>query len=117
MRFLIDTQLPPLLADILNQRGYEAVHSTYFEQGHLLKDKAISELAVLQDRIVVTKDHDFWDSFLVKGAPPRVLLLEMGNVKNRRLFDAFRAHIGRIETLFEAGADLVIFSEHRLIAY
>jgi predicted nuclease of predicted toxin-antitoxin system len=117
MRFLVDTQLPLLLAKILNQRGYDAVHSTHFDQGHLLKDKAISEIVIVQDRIIVTKGNDFRDSFLVKGAPPRVLLLEMGNLKNRRLFDAFREHMSRIEQLFDSGADLVIFSEHRLIAY
>ncbi len=117
LRFLIDTQLPPKLAEILNQRGCEAVHTVSYLDGPLMKDRSLIEIATAEQRIIITKDSDFLDYFLLKGAPPQVLLLQIGNVKNRRLFDAFRANLAQIQALFEEGANLVFFEETRLIGY
>jgi predicted nuclease of predicted toxin-antitoxin system len=117
LRFLIDTQLPPKLAEILNQRGCEAVHTTVYAEGPLMKDRSLIEIAVEEHRIIITKDSDFLDHFLLKGAPPKVLLLGIGNAKNRRLFDAFRANFTQIQHLFDEGANLVLFEETRLIGY
>ena len=72
LRFLIDTQLPPKLSNLLNQWGFDSIHTTYFPDGHLLNDKAIREIAVNDNRIIVTKDSDFFDFFHVKVPPPSV---------------------------------------------
>lgn len=42
MRFIIDTQLPPKLATYLNASGYNSMHTTYYKNGHLLKDNEIN---------------------------------------------------------------------------
>jgi uncharacterized protein with PIN domain len=68
LRFLIDTQLPPLLSILLNQWGYDSIHTTHFPDGHLLNDKAIREIAINNNRIIVTKDSDFYDYYHVKGS-------------------------------------------------
>ncbi|MCB1160994.1 MAG: DUF5615 family PIN-like protein [Leptospiraceae bacterium] len=36
-----------------------------------------------QDRIIATKDNDFLDNFLVNGAPPKVLFIQLGNISNK----------------------------------
>ena len=41
MKFLIDTQLPPKLAKYLSSKGYDAIHTTFFPNGHLLGDDEI----------------------------------------------------------------------------
>jgi predicted nuclease of predicted toxin-antitoxin system len=41
MKFIVDTQLPPRLANFLTSRGHEAVHTTFFPEGHLLGDQQI----------------------------------------------------------------------------
>jgi predicted nuclease of predicted toxin-antitoxin system len=61
VRFLVDTQLPPLLAAYLMSKGYDALHTTFFENGHLLKDAEISIIAKNENRIIITKDSDFLD--------------------------------------------------------
>ena len=54
MKFLIDTQLPPRLATYLSDKGYNCIHTTYFDKGYLLEDEEIILLAQKEDRMVVT---------------------------------------------------------------
>ena len=81
LKFIIDTQLPPKLAKFLNTKGCDAIHTTFFSDGHLLQDKEIREIAVRENRIIITKDSDFFDAYLAQGAPPKVLLFQFGNIK------------------------------------
>ena len=89
MKFIVDTQLPPRLATYLTEQGYDCVHTTDFEDGHLLEDDEIILIATEQDRTVITKDSDFSEYFLLRGAPPTVLLIEFGNIGNAQLIALF----------------------------
>ncbi len=117
MKFIVDTQLPPRLAKHLTKQGYESIHTTYFEEGHLLADTEIVSIAIEQERIVVTKDSDFSDYFLLKGAPPKVLLIEFGNISNTDLFNLFDLYLDEVSTAFEQGSELVIFRRDEIIGY
>ena len=46
MKFIVDTQLPPRLASYLQSQGYDCIHTTYFEDGHLLQDSEIIVIAL-----------------------------------------------------------------------
>ena len=117
LKFIIDTQLPPSLARFLRLRGFDAIHTTYFNDGHLLKDSEIIQIAIQENRIIVTKDSDFFDNFLLKGVPPKVLLLQFGNIHNSDLIQQFQNQISNIETLLNDNADLVIFNWNQVIQY
>ena len=82
-RFLIDTQLPPLLAAYLTTKGFDAIHTTFFENGHLLKDAEISIIAITENRIIITKDGDFLDRYTIYGAPPKVYYFNWGTPEIR----------------------------------
>ena len=114
---LVDTQLPPALARWLTERGYEAVHTTHWPEGHLLADKEIMELAVQEQRLIVTKDHDFLEHFMVKGAPPRVLLLEYGNASNHDLLHTLETQWPQIERALRQGAGLVLAGRSSVVAW
>ena len=66
MRFLIDEQLPALLAEVLISKGYEAVHITTLGSDERVLDSAIIQRSVDEDYVVITKDVDFLNSFLIK---------------------------------------------------
>ena len=51
------------------------------------------------DRIVVSKDADFVQSFLVTGKPP-LLLISTGNITNIKLERILHANLAGIETAF-----------------
>lgn len=117
LKFIVDTQLPPKLATFLSDKGFDAIHTTFFPNGHLLQDKEIREIAMQENRIIVTKDNDFFDAYLTKGAPPQVLLLQFGNIKNDELITFFDHEYANIETLFDGRAELVLFDRTRLTVY
>ena len=53
-------------------------------------------------RIVISKDADFVQSFLVTGEPP-LLLISTGNIANTELERILRANLGGIEAAFASG--------------
>lgn len=80
LRFIVDTQLPPLLSHYFVSKGQDSIHTTFFKDGHLLQDAEISEIAKRENRIIVTKDSDFLERYVLHGAPPKVLLLQFGAI-------------------------------------
>ena len=117
IKFMVDTQLPPTLTIGLVKHGYMATHPAYLPAGAAMTDRQIREYAIAEDCIIITKDRDFFDYFMVKGAPPRVLLLQFGNIKNKDLSLQFDAHFEQISREFERGAQLILFGPHHISIY
>ena len=118
LKFIVDTQLPPSLSRRLLDYGYDSIHTTNFESGHLLNDKTIRQIVVAESRIVITKDVDFLDYFILRGAPPKVLLLELGNISISKLFAIFDGNIKQIKKLFEfENVSLVLLQQDKVFAY
>ncbi|HXM46333.1 MAG TPA: DUF5615 family PIN-like protein [Pyrinomonadaceae bacterium] len=65
MKFLIDAQLPRRLAAQFRQAGLEAIHTLDLPDGNRTTDRVINELSIKEQYIVVTKDADFVESFLL----------------------------------------------------
>ncbi len=70
-----------------------------------------------EERIVVTKDDDFEQSFLLSGQPPKLLLVATGNITNAELEALVRRNFARIEPAFsqnsfvELGLDTLVIHE------
>jgi predicted nuclease of predicted toxin-antitoxin system len=61
LRFIVDTQLPPLLAEFLRRKGFDATHVVDYPSGAFTQDDEIISIATEENRIVVSKDIDFFD--------------------------------------------------------
>jgi predicted nuclease of predicted toxin-antitoxin system len=48
----------------------------------------------------VTKDNDFVTSFLLRGVPPKLLLISTGNISNDALSKLFAANLTALENAF-----------------
>lgn len=116
LKFIVDTQLPPLLAIVLSQKGYDALHTTNFNNGQLMTDKQIIKIAITENRVVITKDSDFFDYNIAKGIPPKVLFIRLGNQKNNLLLQEIRKNIKSIVDLLENN-NMVVLTKELLIAY
>ncbi|MEZ4771883.1 MAG: DUF5615 family PIN-like protein [Bacteroidia bacterium] len=88
-----------------------------FSDGHLLNDEEIARIAKLEDLIIITKDLDFFDNYLIKGSPPKVLLLQFGNIGNQQLLSLFDANLEKIHILLNGGAEMILFSRDRIAEY
>jgi predicted nuclease of predicted toxin-antitoxin system len=109
--------LPPKLAKYLRDKGFPAVHTTYFPNGHLFDDTVIIEIAIRDNQIIITKDSDFLDNFLLNGVPPKVLMLQFGNISNSELQALFDQYIDQIAITFSEGADFITFNRTYISVY
>ncbi len=101
MKFLVDAQLPRRLARWLQGEGHDAVHTRDLPQGNRIGDAAINQLSIREQRIVVSKDEDFLDAFLLRHQPYKLLLVTTGNIDNEELAKLFRSNLEAIVHAFE----------------
>lgn len=99
MKFLVDAQLPARLARYLVDAGHDVVHTSELPEGNRTTDAAISAIADREGRVVVTKDRDFRDGYLLFGSPRRLLVVATGNITNTALLALSRARTMRSSTL------------------
>ena len=97
MKFIVDAQLPRRLALELAASGHDALHTLDFPAGNRAPDGEINGVAVRESRVVVTKDTDFVTSFLLKGVPPKLLLISTGNISNDELSKLIAANLTALE--------------------
>ncbi len=99
MRLLLDANLAPNLVSSLADLYPGSIH--VFDVGNLAaSDLAIWEFARIGDYLILTKDTDFLDLSLLRGSPPKLLFLRIGNVTTsavERLLRARYAAIVRFE--------------------
>lgn len=100
MNFLVDAQLPRRLAYRLRAAGHNAVHTLDLPNGNRTTDDEINDVAEREQRIVITKDADFVNSFLVARKPYKLLLVSTGNITNADLEALFVPRIPAIAAGF-----------------
>jgi predicted nuclease of predicted toxin-antitoxin system len=99
MKFLVDAQLPRRFANWLSEAGYDALHTLELPRKNLTSDSEVISRAKQDGRIVVSKDADFVQSFLITGEP-LLLLISTGNINNADLEKLLRANLTGIEVAF-----------------
>ena len=99
MKFLVDAQLPRRFAEWLSEAGHDAVHTLDLPLKNRTSDQDVVARATHDGRIVVSKDADFVQSFLITGEPP-LLLISTGNISNTDLEKLLRANLSGIATAF-----------------
>ena len=105
MRFLVDEQLPPALAEWLRLRGHEAKHVR--DEGLAsASDSAVLEHARQTEAIIITKDEDFVEGARVRPAPA-VVWIRIGNSRNEALLHWMEALWPSLERALAAGEGLI----------
>ncbi len=106
MKFLVDAQLPTALARWLSARGYDAVHVLDRDQGQAV-DPDLWNLAIAENRIVVSKDEDFFILATRPGDAGQLLWLRLGNCRKQTLLTALETAWSSIEVAFLSGQRIV----------
>jgi predicted nuclease of predicted toxin-antitoxin system len=93
MIFLVDAQLPKSLSDFLKTEGHDSLHTLELPKANDTQDGEILKICFEQKRIVISKDSDFLESFLVNNSPEKLILIKTGNIKNEELLKLFKLNI------------------------
>lgn len=110
MKFLVDAQLPQRFVHWLNEAGHDALHTLDLPRKNLTPDNELVARAIRDGRIVVSKDADFVQSFLVTGEPS-LLLISTGNITNAELEKILHLNLSGIEAAFATGRFVEITRE------
>jgi predicted nuclease of predicted toxin-antitoxin system len=95
MKFLVDAQLPRHLAATLNWHGQDALHTLDLPEGNRTTDWRINPISLEEQRVVITKDADFVNSFLLSGVPYKLLLVQPG-ILATAIFRTFSLETSRL---------------------
>ena len=82
MKFFLDAQLPPRLAQELRANGHDTLHTIDLPLRNRTPDSDIADLATREGRVLVTKDSDFVTSFVLYHRPHKLLLIALIIVYN-----------------------------------
>lgn len=96
MKFIVDAQLPHALSDLLNQKGFSSKHTLDLPERNRTKDGQIASLANEEERVVISKDIDFLESYIIKKEPKKLILVKTGNISNGVLLSIFDKNLKTI---------------------
>nr|WP_309757331.1 DUF5615 family PIN-like protein [Flavobacterium sp.] len=99
MKFLCDVHISIKLAKHINNQGFECIHINTILDKWFTIDSAIAKFSDLNDFILITKDFDFKNSFLVQKSPKKLIKINLGNISNTQLIEVFNYFISEIETI------------------
>jgi predicted nuclease of predicted toxin-antitoxin system len=113
----VDAQLPRRMAYRFREAGHDAVHTLDLPAGNRTSDAEVLNVAEREQRIVVTKDADFVNSFVVARKPERLLLVSTGNITNPDLEALLLPNIAGIAAAFASGSSFVELTQTALIVH
>ena len=101
MKFLVDAHLPPNLCVLLQAAGHDAVHTSQLTAQNQTSDETLNTISLNEQRVLISKDSDFYHSHLLHGKPWKLLLVRTGNIRTRDLKRLFKQHLSTIVTALE----------------
>ena len=107
MKFWVDAQLPPLLAEWLSEQFQVEAFSLRSLGLRDAADAEIFQAAQQQGIVIISKDSDFVEMVSRYGSPPQLIWVTCGNVTNRELHIVFSKTFPEILELLATGQMIV----------
>jgi predicted nuclease of predicted toxin-antitoxin system len=107
VKFLIDAQLPSSLKSLFIAQGHDCIHTLDLDSGNDTADKIINKISVTERRILITKDSDFFESFLLRNEPYKLILVKLGNTSKTELIRFFEERLAEMIEKIEV-EDMVV---------
>jgi predicted nuclease of predicted toxin-antitoxin system len=77
------------------------MHTLDLPESNATKDRVINQLSISDQRVVVSKDMDFFYSHMASGRPWKLLLVKTGNIATGDLCELFTRNMRAIESALE----------------
>ena len=107
MKLLFDQNLAPSLVSRLVDLYPESEH-VYLVGLDRASDEAVWDYARDNDYLIVTRDTDFSELSVVRGSPPKVLWVRIGNCTTGQIEALLRAHHAAIEAFNDDAGSRVL---------
>jgi len=93
MNILCDVHISYKICKFLNDKNINAVHVNQILNKSETKNSEICVYADSNDYIVLTKDTDFKNTFLINKTPKKLIKTNLGNISNQELMKILEAHL------------------------
>ena len=117
MKLIVDAQLPQSLAEFLRKRGHNAIHTIELPKKNKTSDKEVIEISLREERIVVSKDNDFLETFIISNLPKKLLIVSTGNISNEELLSLFDDSLEKLSSLITDNQVVEIDKERITVHY
>ena len=117
MKFICDVHMPIRLSKFLGTHAVESIHINQVLNGSSTSDQRISEYADQNDYIVITKDTDFRNSYLLNRTPRKLIRVCLGNIANDRLIQRFENQLATIRQMNQEGSFYMEINPDTILLY
>jgi len=83
------------------RHGHDANHTLDLPAKNATKDTILNQISIDEQRVVISKDADFFYSHLVLGRPWKLVLVKTGNMSTDELCSLFERHLSEITAALE----------------
>ena len=106
MKLILDAHLPASLAQYFP--GHDVMHTSTLLEGNSTDDRIINQISILEDRALITKDSDFYYSYVATRKPKKLVLVKLGNMRLKELKAYFERNATQLITLLEEHSFLIL---------
>ena len=106
MKLILDAHLPASLTQYFP--GHDVVHTSFLPEGNLTADNTINQISILEDRVLITKDSDFYYSFVASRKPKKLVLVKLGNMRLKQLKAYFERNAEQLISLLGEHSFLIL---------
>ena len=107
MKFLCDVHISYKIVNYFRSSGFEATHVNEILDKWHTKDGDICTYADDNDLIVLTKDADFRNSFLISNTPKKLVKINLGNMSTSALIEVISDNLQAILRLDANGGFMI----------
>jgi predicted nuclease of predicted toxin-antitoxin system len=106
MKLIVDAHLPKSICEYFY--NCDCIHTQQLEKGNLTKDSLINKLSIKEHRIVITKDTDFYYSYIASRKPYKLVLVKLGNMRLGELKNYFKTNSEKILTILKNHSFIIL---------
>lgn len=99
MKFLCDVHISIQVSKKLQEMGFYSEHVNNILDKWHTKDHVISQYVDENDFILITKDQDFRNTFLLHRTPKKLVKINLGNITNKDLMKVFAKYTNALDSL------------------
>ena len=107
LSFLVDVNLPKYFS-FFNNADFIFVSDINLR----MTDTEIWNYALENNCVILTKDVDFYNRFLVSEKTPKVIFFQLGNYSLKQLYDYFNANWGKLKTEISSSKLIIAKETH-----
>lgn len=115
MKFLCDVHISYKLSKTIESLGFECNHVNFILDKWFTTDKEIAKFADENNYILISKDADFKNSFLVNKTPKKLIKINLGNISNVELIQIFKKNLTLFEELDQNDSFILEIDKDKII--